>query len=82
MKTQKYYWFNLTIDEVALVSNSLYHDLHDGIIKSLLIYTDIDKHTFSVIVVTSLIRLSKKEVLKALDEIPVTKTDEWWLGDR
>lgn len=70
-KTHKLIWFNLSINEVDLISNSVYKQLREGKYKVVLIFTErTGKNTYSLIAIVSRMKLNRKEVIKSIEEIP------------
>lgn len=80
-KTAKFYWFDLTSNELALVTNTIYHSLENGEYRTVTLFIEnIGRGKYALIAIVSRNKLRREEILKAIEEIPHSKTEDWRNG--
>jgi predicted MarR family transcription regulator len=70
------YWFRSSIDEVALITHKLYHDLDYRYKTMSVIVQQTGYDEYTVIAIYSLRKISKKELIEKIKSIP-SKESVW-----
>ena len=79
-RTRRYYWFNLNLDEVSLVSNVLYKQLALGRVKTVVIIVEPTDNKYTFIGIVSKLILNKDKIAEALKAVPYNKSNDWRNG--
>ena len=64
------YWFDVTIDEVALITHKLYHELEYRYRTMNVIVQQTGSDKYFVIAIYSIRKISKKELIDKIKSIP------------
>ena len=80
---QRTLWYDITANELALLSNTLYHKLHTGSFGTLLIFVEkIHFQKYALVAITSRYKLTRQSVIDAINEIPQEKKKADWRNGR
>ena len=78
---QRTLWYDISAEELALLSNAMYHKLNAGSYGTLVLFIEkLRGSRFALIAITSRYKLSKKSVIAAINEIPQEKNKDWRNG--
>jgi len=69
---KSFYWFDLTISEVALVTHTLYRDLENryNTVQIIIQAKENAYNKYTLIAICSIRHMSKRELMKYMERIP------------